>query len=46
MRKFIITNSSGGQHAVYCATKREANKLAKQAADMLGWVIVSVVEAK
>lgn len=45
-RKFIITNSSGGQQVVRCANKREANKLAKTAAKLLGWVIVSVIEAK
>lgn len=46
MRKFLITNSSGGQHTVRCANKREANKVAKQAADLLGWVIASVTEVK
>lgn len=46
MRKFEITNSSGGKHRVTCANKREANKLAKDCERLLGWIITSVIEIK
>lgn len=45
VRKFLISYNTGKQ-IVRCATKAEANKIAKDAAKMLGWLNVMVKEIK